>query len=54
MLTILLVQPFGSILCKHCNCEIASQDTDRVIQYYLECEQEECVAKRNLEVEKER
>lgn len=41
----------GVILCKHCHCTIDTVDTEKVMIYYIECEQEACIAKRKKNVE---
>jgi hypothetical protein len=43
----------GVILCKYCLCTIDTVDTEKVMIYYIECEQEECIAKRNKNGEEE-
>jgi hypothetical protein len=42
----------GVILCKYCHCTIDTIDTEKVIIYYIECEQETCIAKRKKNGEK--
>jgi len=36
----------GVIVCKHCETEIGTFDSEKVMTYYSDCQEQECLANR--------